>query len=554
MLSKLYISNYALIETLEIDLKDGLTIITGETGAGKSIILGALSLILGERAESKSISDSGKKTVVEATFGIKGYDLKPFFAENDIDYDESECIIRREISGTGRSRAFINDTPVNTGVLKEISSRLIDIHSQHSNTLLGRSAYQLTVLDSLSKNVKLRNDYSETFGEYKRLKQSLAKRKAAYAKTKEEEDYIQFQLKQIQDLALKENEDEELEQKRQLLENASDIKEALWWSENALDGENGSVIDTLRQVEQRLSGLEQSVKELRGVGERVRSAIIDLKDISDSASYIERDLTVDPAALIEVEDRLNAIYSLEKKHNVNSVNHLLAIQEDYLQKLQSIDDTGYSLNDDELKVKELEGKAQTLADALTKERKKSATDFERQLKEHCKLLGLPNMAVEVEMQQTELQERGQDMVRFLVSFNKNQRLHAVHEVASGGELSRMMLCIKAIIAGYMNLPTIIFDEVDTGVSGDIAARVGDMMKDISRHIQVIAITHLPQVAAVGDEHLRVYKIDKNDKTQTGIETLDSEQHVMEVAKMLSGKEINDAAIENARVLIEHKGK
>ena len=554
MLAKLYISNYALIESLEIDFQKGLTIITGETGAGKSIILGALSLILGERADSKYISDSGKKTVVEGTFDLTGYDLGEFFEENEIDYNEKECIIRREVSATGRSRAFINDTPVNVSDLKEITSRLIDIHSQHSNTLLAQSGYQLSVLDSMGRNKKLLKDYITTFHEFKRMKQALEQRKAEYTKAKEEEDYIRFQYKQIADLSLKEHEDEELEEKQKLLENASEIKESLWWIENVLDGENNPVLETLRQVEQRLVETESNVKDLRGMSERVHSAIIDLKDISDSASYLEGDLMVDPSALRETEERLNEIYSLEKKHNVSSVDELLALQESYEQKLQSIGDIEDDLKDEEQRVTQLECEARSLAVKLTAQRKEHAKSFETELKKSCKMLGLANMEFEVEFSATELQESGQDAVRFMVSFNKSQRLLAVHDVASGGELSRMMLCIKAIIAGNMNLPTIIFDEVDTGVSGEIAARVGEMMKDISRHIQVIAITHLPQVAALGDEHMRVYKSDKGERTQTGIEWLAKEARVMELAKMLSGKEINEAAIENARTLIEHKVK
>ncbi len=554
MLAKLYISNYALIESLEIDFQKGLTIITGETGAGKSIILGALSLILGERAESKYISDSGRKTIVEGIFDLSGYDLRHFFEENEIDYNEAECIIRREISATGRSRAFINDTPVSVSDLKEIMSRLVDIHSQHSNTLLSQSGYQLSILDSMSDSRALLKDYVSTFRDFKRQKQALEQRKAEYTKAKEEEDYIRFQYNQIAALSLKEHEDKELEEKQKLLENASEIKESLWWIESVLDGENNPVLETLRLVEQRLHETESNVKDLRGMSERVHSAIIDLKDICDSASYVEGDLMVDPAALRETEERLNEIYSLEKKHNVSSVDELLVIQERYEQTLQSIGDIEDDLKDDEQRVAQLESEARQLAAKLTSQRKENAKTFEAALKKSCKMLGLANMEFEVEFSATELQESGQDVVKFMVSFNKSQRKLAVHDVASGGELSRMMLSIKAIIAGNMNLPTIIFDEVDTGVSGEIAARVGEMMKDISRHIQVIAITHLPQVAALGDEHLRVYKRDKGERTLTGIEWLAKEERVMELAKMLSGKEINEAAIGNARALIEHKDK
>lgn len=549
MLKRLYISNYALIDHLEIELKDGLTIITGETGAGKSILLGALSLLLGERAESKVINDSSKKTIVEGVFDITGYDLRASFESNDVDFDQNECIIRREINQAGRSRAFINDMPVSVSVLKEICSLLVDIHSQHSNTLICKNDYQLSVLDNIAVDKPLLNEYQKIFRQYKDTAHRLGTLEENLKKSRQEEDYIRFQLSQLSDAALVENEDIDLENKQRLLANASEIKQSLWQVVNVIDGEGDSVLQRLGDVSQLLKKTAVNMQELDGMAERVESALIDLKDISQSASYLGDGLDDNPQALQDVEDRLGIIYDLERKHGVDSVNELLLLQRKLEAQIALIDTNEDELNLLRSAVVELKDKAAAAAGKVTEKRKAAAKKLEAELKRLCLVLGLKNLDFEVCFETVALNPSGQDCVEFKVSFNKNHPLQAVKDVASGGELSRMMLVIKSIIAGVMNLPTIIFDEVDTGVSGDIASLVGEMMKDISGHIQVIAITHLPQVAAMARQHMLVFKTETAKGATTGIRMLDAEEHVMEIARLLSGRKINDAAIENARILV-----
>ena len=549
MLKRLYISNYALIDHLEIELKDGLTIITGETGAGKSILLGALSLLLGERAESKVINDSSKKTIVEGVFDITGYDLRASFESNDVDFDQNECIIRREINQAGRSRAFINDMPVSVSVLKEICSLLVDIHSQHSNTLICKNDYQLSVLDNIAVDKPLLNEYQKIFRQYKDTAHRLGTLEENLKKSRQEENYIRFQLSQLSDAALLENEDIELENKQRLLANASEIKQSLWHVVNVIDGEGDSVLQRLGDVSQLLKKTAVNMQEIDGMAERVESALIDLKDISRSASYLGDGLDDNPQALQDVEDRLGIIYDLERKHGVDSVNELLLLQRKLEAQIALIDTNEDELNLLRSAVVELKDKAAAAAGKVTEKRKAAAKKLAAELKRLCLVLGLKNLDFEVCFETVALNPSGQDCVEFKVSFNKNHPLQAVKDVASGGELSRMMLVIKSIIAGVMNLPTIIFDEVDTGVSGDIASRVGEMMKDISGHIQVIAITHLPQVAAMARQHMLVFKTETAKGATTGIRMLDAEEHVMEIARLLSGRKINDAAIENARILV-----
>ena len=549
MLKRLYISNYALIDHLEIELKDGLTIITGETGAGKSILLGALSLLLGERAESKVINDSSKKTIVEGVFDITGYDLRASFESNDVDFDQNECIIRREINQAGRSRAFINDMPVSVSVLKEICSLLVDIHSQHSNTLICKNDYQLSVLDNIAVDKPLLNEYQKIFRQYKDTAHRLGALEENLKKSRQEEDYIRFQLSQLSDAALVENEDIDLENKQRLLANASEIKQSLWQVVNVIDGEGDSVLQRLGDVSQLLKKTAVNMQELDGMAERVESALIDLKDISQSASYLGDGLDDNPQALQDVEDRLGIIYDLERKHGVDSVNELLLLQRKLEAQIALIDTNEDELNLLRSAVVELKDKAAAAAGKVTEKRKAAAKKLEAELKRLCLVLGQKNLDFEVCFETAALNPSGQDCVEFKVSFNKNHPLQAVKDVASGGELSRMMLVIKSIIAGVMNLPTIIFDEVDTGVSGDIASLVGEMMKDISGHIQVIAITHLPQVAAMARQHMLVFKTETAKGATTGIRMLDAEEHVMEIARLLSGRKINDAAIENARILV-----
>ncbi len=551
MLSRLYISNYALIDRLEIDFKEGLTIITGETGAGKSILLGALSLIMGERADIKAMRDSGSKTIVEATFNITGYHLDRLFAEADVDYDEQECILRREIAPSGRTRAFINDTPVPLTLLREVATRLVDIHSQHSNMLLAKPQFQLDIIDSLAGNQPLRDEYLLQYRQYRDIEQKLKQLTERCHQARGEEDYLRFQLKQLQDMNLKPGEDAKLEAEQAKLSNVTEIKQALWEVEHLLSGEDVAVIDHLKTAVSRLQAIESMLPDVEGFAERVDTALIELKDIASAVANVQEALQLDPEQLLIVENRLNDIFTLERKHNVQTVDELIALQTGYEARLHDLDTGDEQIEQLKHQLETIHAQATLLAHQLTDNRRKAAQSFAQQLVERARLLGLGNLQFDIAFTPTDgLTPTGVDAIEFRMAFNKSQPLMPVKDTASGGEISRVMLCVKAIVAQRVSLPTIIFDEVDTGVSGDTASRMGEMMGDIARNIQVIAITHLPQVASHGDNHLKVYKSDEDESTHTHVAMLDHEQHVMEIARMLSGKDINQAAIDNARTLIQ----
>ena len=554
MIKQLHISNYALIDKLDIGFDDGLTIITGETGAGKSIILGALSLILGERADTKAIRDTAAKTVVEASFDIGGYRLESFFKDNDIDWDEHECLVRRELSPTGRSRAFINDTPVSLNVLRELATRLLDIHSQHSNMLLSQPAFQLSILDSIAGNGALLNDYREAYQAYRDAVKQLSETQQAMEQLRRNEDYIRFQLEQLQAMQLQPDEDKQLEALQSKLSNVTELKEALWSVENDLNSEENSILERLNTVAQRLESAERNLTDVEGMYARVQTALIDLKDIAQEVSAIVDTLNDDPAELARVDERLNNIYTLQRKHNVQDVNQLIEIQRDYERQLGEIEHNDDLINELKDRVDANIAVAKGLAQQLSAKRHAAADHFGKELLKLAAPLGMKNIAFEVAFDETDLTASGTDSVEFMMAFNKNQLPMPVKDTASGGEISRVMLCIKTIIARHIQLPSIIFDEVDTGVSGDVANMIGEMMADIARTIQVIAITHLPQVAANGDHHLRVFKTDNEVETLTRVQLLDEQEHVMEIARMLSGKDTNQAAIENAKSLINHKHK
>ena len=554
MIKQLHISNYALIDKLDIGFADGLTIITGETGAGKSIILGALSLILGERADSKAIRDTSVKTVVEATFDIVGYRLDGFFKDNDIDWDEQECIVRRELSPNGRSRAFVNDTPVSLNVLRELSTRLLDIHSQHNNMLLSQPAFQLSILDSIAGNSSLLTDYRKAYHEYREAVKRLDDTQREMEQLRLNEDYIRFQLDQLQAMQLQPDEDQHLETLQSKLSNITELKDALWTVENELDGEENAILQRLSTVAQLLEEAERNLSDVDGMAERVRTAIIDLKDIAQSVGSTIDTLNDDPAELARVDERLNNIYSLQRKHNAQDVNQLIDIQHDYERQLGEIEHNDELIDELKALVNSSRDAAMDIAKQLSAKRHEAAQRFGKELMVLASPLGMKNIAFDVDFNTIDLSPNGIDMAEFMMAFNKNQQLMPVKDTASGGEISRVMLCIKAIIARHMRLPSIIFDEVDTGVSGDIANMVGEMMADIARSIQVIAITHLPQVAANGDHHLRVFKTDTDNETLTRVEDLNEEEHVMEIARMLSGKGLNQAAIDNAKSLIKHNNK
>lgn len=548
MLTRLYISNYALIDRLEINFQSGLTIVTGETGAGKSILLGALSLILGERAETKAVRDTSQKTIVEATLSINGYGLQPMFEQADIDYDD-ECILRREVSPNGRSRAFINDTPVSLAFMRDVATRLVDIHSQHSNMLLANPQFQLSVIDSLANNASLREQYAEKYKTYTDTQRLLKKNTEEYEKARAEEDYLRFQLDQLQAMKLQPVEDIQLELEQERLSNITTIKQNLWEIDHLFNDDQLSVIQHLKDITHHLQDIEHLVPELKGLSERAQTALIEMKDMAETVGDAMENLQLDPEQLERVESRLNEIYNLERKHQVDSVDKLIDIQHDFDKRLQMLDKTDEHLQLLRNMMLDAEKQANQLAKQLTESRKKAAQAFAQQLVNKAKALALDNLQFEVTFSETDLNATGRDRVEFNMAFNKNQPLMPVKDTASGGEISRVMLCIKAIIAQQVNLPTLIFDEVDTGVSGDTASRMGEMMGEIARNIQVIAITHLPQVASHSKQHLKVYKSDDDERTNTHVDTLDNEQHIMEIARMLSGRDVNQAAIDNARALI-----
>lgn len=549
MLKLLRISNFAIIDNLEINFEKGFSIITGETGAGKSIMMGALSLILGEKVDFKAIRNAEKKSVIEAVFSIGEYGLERVFEANDIDYESDECIMRREILPNGRSRSFINDTPVTLPVMRSISMHLVDIHSQHSNLLLSQKSYQLGILDSIIGERGLIENYDKEYKKYTSLRNRLEELKRISSQRKVEEDYLRFQLGQLKELSLTEDEDAELESEERKLSNITEIKSALWDTEQLLDGEMQSVIGDVTTVSQKLGQIESVCSEAAELNDRISSILIDLKDISRTVAGLQSNLVDNPAELERIQERLNAIYSLETKHKVSSSNELLKLQNKLEAQLADIDSTEEEIGELEGEVALQRVETMKSAELLSAARKTAAASFASSLIGVATPLGMKNLRFEIEFEQVDLCRDGIDSVQFLFSFNKQQALMPVASSASGGEISRLMLCVKSIMARSMQMPTIIFDEVDTGVSGDIANRMGEMMKEISRTIQVITITHLPQVAVKGAVHYKVFKQDSADSTFTSIKRLDKEERVREIAQMLSGKAIDEAALNNAKSLL-----
>lgn len=556
MLNKLSIHNYALINQIDIDFKDGLSVITGETGAGKSIILGALSMILGGRADTKSIGNADKKSIIEATFYAKNdAEIDKFCTSNDIDrFEDNNFILRREISSSGRSRAFINDTPVTLQQLRDAAIRLIDIHSQHQNLLIADAKYQLQIIDSIANNINELNEYKTQFKKYIEIRNRLNQRKIEISKNKENEEFLRFQFDQLQKIAPKENEQEELERKYEVLSNAESIKDDLRHIVNTLSDNEDSVlsqISALKSVINRLN-LDLFNAESNDIKPRFESLYLELKDIAEQFGDYLSEVDSDPKELQLIEHRLNLIYEANRRFNVNNENELLKIKVDIESQLASIDNSDDDISALEQKKKSEGIKLKELADKLSQTRIKAADQFSSELIEMAKPLGMSNIKFSALVSQNKLTIDGQDSIEFLCSFNKNQSLNPISKVASGGEMSRIMLCIKAIIANCMQLPTIIFDEIDTGVSGDIADRMGEMMKEISDKIQVITITHLPQVASKGLIHYKVYKTDNEQYTTTNIKELSTEERIEELAQMLSGSKINEAAILNAQSLLNQQ--
>ncbi|WP_282193671.1 DNA repair protein RecN [Muribaculum intestinale] len=550
MLRSLHISNYALIDTVDITFHNGLNIITGETGAGKSIMLGALSLILGERADLKAVRDSGRKSVIEATFELHDYKrLKEYCVANDIEWDDNVCILRREIAPAGRSRAFINDSPVTLDLLSHVAMLLVDIHSQHNNRLLASPEFQLSIIDTLAGNEQLLADYSRRFVAYRRALKRLRDTKKLIEQNRQDEDFTRFQLEQLDAMNLEAGEQEQLEKDRDVLANITEIKSTLGGALDSLSNGTNNAIALLGEAMEYCEQLSQVLDDADNIVERLNTAHIELRDIADTLSDFDRDLNADPDELEAVEQRLNDIYSLQSKHHVSSVEALIELRENFRIKLSSLENSSYTIEELEKEARRAKAAAKEIAAELTRRRTEEARRFEKLLCDTASPLGMKNLRAQVEITTGDMSSTGMDTVEFKFAFNKNQPLMPVGSTASGGEISRLMLSVKSIIASRMQLPSIIFDEIDTGVSGDVANRMGLMMRDISRSIQVMAITHLPQVAALGNAHYKVYKIDDEDATHTHIHQLDREQRIDEIAVMLSGSTVDAAARANALSLL-----
>ena len=550
MLRSLYIQNYALIEKLDIDFGSGFSVITGETGAGKSIILGAIGLLLGQRADVKSIRQGAAKCVIEARFEIAGYGMRPFFEENELEY-EDECILRREVYASGKSRAFINDTPASLVQMKELGEQLIDVHSQHQNLLLNKEGFQLNVLDILAHDEEELNNYQSLHREWKQVQQDLEDLIVLAEQNKADEDYIRFQLEQLEDAQLAAGEQEELEQEADTLSHAEEIKAGLFRAGQVMNSDEGGLLSALKECLNTMLGLQKVYPSAGELAERLESSYIELKDISQEVSGKEEEIEFNPVRLEEVNDRLNLIYTLQQKHRVTTVDELLALADDYAAKLANITSSDEQIEELKVRSEALYSKVKKQAAVLTKLRTAAAREVEKQMAARLIPLGMPNVRFRVEIgARKEPGVHGADTVNFLFSANKNGALQSISSVASGGEISRVMLSVKAMIAGAVKLPTIVFDEIDTGVSGEIADRMADIMQEMGdSDRQVISITHLPQIAARGRAHYKVYKQDNETETNSHIRRLADEERIEEIAHMLSGATLTDAALNNAKALL-----
>ncbi len=550
MLKSLHISNYALIDTVDISFHHGFNTITGETGAGKSIMLGALSLILGGRADLKAVRDSGKKSVIEASFEVSKYPkLKEYCLDNDIEWDDTLCILRREIAPAGRSRAFINDSPVTLDLLSHVAMQLVDIHSQHQNQLLTSDEFQLRVIDNLAGNGELLSEYSRRYAAYRNTLKRLHDTKKLIEQNRNDEDFTRFQLEQLDELGLTDGEQEQLEHDRDILSNITDIKSTLSGALDSLSEGTHNALGLLAETSDYCEELSQYLEDSDNISERLETVRIELRDIAETLSAYDQEFQADPEELEAIESRLNTIYSLQQKHRVSTVGELITLREELRDKLDKLENSTFTIEELEKEARRAKAAAKQLALELSQRRSEEAARLEETLRETAMPLGMKNLRTQVKVSQGELTPTGMDKVEFLFAFNKNQPLMPVGGTASGGEISRLMLSIKAIIATKMQLPSIIFDEVDTGVSGDVANRMGAMMQDISRNIQVITITHLPQVAAKGNAHFKVYKEDDDEATHTRIRELNADDRVDELAVMLSGSKVDEAARANARSLL-----
>ena len=551
MLQSLSIQNYALINNLSIAFDSGFSIITGETGEGKSILLGALSLLVGQRADTSVLLDKSRKCVVEGQFKIGEYNLQAFFKQNELDYD-NQVIIRREILDNGRSRAFVNDTPVNLNILKDLGDRLVDIHSQHQNSYLTDSQFQLSLIDILAKNNQLLSSYRESYTNYNNLQRLLSELEEKSVKEKADLDYFQFQLNELENLHLKSGEQTELEEELKVLSHAEEIKSVLMNIAGLLSAESTGIVSQLKEATLQAGKIREIFTKIDSLQERLNSEYIELKDIASEADALAESIDLDPSRLEAVKSRLDSLYSICQKHRVSNCEDLISLRDSFYQKIISITSYDEQLNELSAKMTALKQLLVTLASEITNKRKAIIPGFEQRIIAILQQLGMPNAMFSVKLEGAqEFMSSGCDKIAFLFSSNKQVVLMDITKIASGGEISRFMLAVKSIIASTLAMPAVIFDEIDAGVSGDIADKMANIMKQMSENMQVISITHLPQVASKGRNHYLVYKLESKKATNTYIKLLQGEERVAEIAKMLSGEQISDAAIKNARVLLNN---
>ena len=551
MLQQLYIKNFTLIDELDIQLHPGFSVITGETGAGKSIILGAIGLLLGQRADSKSIKQGADRCVIEAHFDLSRYDMKSFFDENDIEYDDKDTIIRRELTATGKSRAFINDTPVALSMLKELGDQLMDIHSQHQNLLLNKQDFQLNVVDILAQDTKEVAAYQKVFDQYQQQKKALEALREEIERNRQNVDFLQFQFDELSQSKLAKGEQEELEQQSDTMSHAEEIKTALYETDNALNGDETGVVDMIRKASNALGSISQVLPDSEELVGRLDSCRIELKDIADEVGRMLNHTDFDPEELDAINNRLDRLYELEKKYHVKTVEELISLRDQLRQQLNNIENSDEAVAEKEKEVEQLHAICQEHANKVTKQRQAIAKQMKSQMAGRLEALGMPHARFEVSITTTELGRNGQDNVSFLFSANTSTPLQSVAQVASGGEIARVMLSLKAMISGAVKLPTIIFDEIDTGVSGKIAEKMAQIMQEMGQtERQVISITHLPQIAALGSHHYKVSKEETPQGTISQMKELTPEERINEIAQMLSGSNISKAAIDNAKQLLK----
>ena len=550
MLKHLYIKNFALIDILDIDLYPGFSVITGETGAGKSIVLGAIGLLLGQRADLKTLKQGAERCVIEAHFDLSRYDMKDFFDENDIEYDANDCIIRRELTAAGKSRAFINDTPVQLSMLKELGERLVDVHSQHQNLLLNKQDFQMSVLDIIADDAKELADYKASYDAYHQAANELEALKEEIERNRQNVDFLQFQYQELEGARLNIGEQEELEQKSDTMTHAEDIKSALYTADNALQADETGIVSQMRSALNAMKGISRVFSEVEELATRMDSTYIELKDIAQEVGSLLGNVDFDPAELDHINERLDRLYDLQKKYHAEDTKGLIALRDSLKEQLDHIDNSDETLREREQQVEQLKAQCQQKADTLTKLRTKAAKKVETEMQQRLVPLGMPNIRFQVSISKENLAANGQDKVAYLFSANTSTPLQPVSQVASGGEIARVMLSLKAMISGAVKLPTIIFDEIDTGVSGKIAEKMAEIMYEMGSHErQVISITHLPQIAALGAAHYKVEKEETPQGTTSRMEILNPEERITEIAQMLSGSKVTEAAIQNAKQLL-----